>query len=136
MEKVRKIFATEQKGIPDWAVRIDKDARPFAEPIGKVPLDDKGYPDMDECQSRVFSIYYLSQVVGNAFQNFYDDVDGIATAFGKFWSTVASHFRDHNSVLAYELINEPVRVRKVSHQSGKETSLPIPGSFIPAKLNE
>jgi endoglycosylceramidase len=34
-------------------------------------------------------------------------VDGIRDAFGHFWGNVSKTFKDFDSVLGYEIINEP-----------------------------
>jgi len=57
--------------------------------------------------SRGFAEYYLSQQVGNAFQNFYDNTTGSQNHFVGFWQQVAGYFKNTDTVLGYELINEP-----------------------------
>jgi endoglycosylceramidase len=53
-----------------------------------------------------------SPAVNRAWNNFYDDTDGIRTAFTEMWGKVAEHFAGRPEVAGYDLLNEP------------ETSLP------------
>jgi len=53
-----------------------------------------------------------SPAVNRAWNNFYDDTDGIRTAFAATWGKVAEHFAGRPEVAGYDLLNEP------------ETSLP------------
>ncbi|WP_421119192.1 glycoside hydrolase family 5 protein [Aquihabitans daechungensis] len=53
-----------------------------------------------------------SPAVNRAWNHFYDDTDGIRTAFAAMWGKVAEHFAGQPEVAGYDLLNEP------------ETSLP------------
>ena len=53
-----------------------------------------------------------SPAVNRAWNNFYDDTDGIRTAFASMWGEVAGHFAGQPAVAGYDVLNEP------------ETSLP------------
>lgn len=53
-----------------------------------------------------------SPAVNRAWNNFYDDADGIRTAFADMWGEVAGHFAGRPEVAGFDLLNEP------------ETSLP------------
>jgi len=53
-----------------------------------------------------------SPAVNRAWNNFYDDTDGIRTAFASMWGKVAEHFAGRPEVAGFDLLNEP------------ETSLP------------
>lgn len=53
-----------------------------------------------------------SPAVNRAWNNFYDDQDGIRTAFAEMWGAVAAHFAGRPEVAGYDVLNEP------------ETSLP------------
>jgi endoglycosylceramidase len=46
-------------------------------------------------------------LIGNAFENLYQNVDGMADAWANFWRQLAVTVSDLPSVLGYELINEP-----------------------------
>lgn len=50
---------------------------------------------------------YFTSAVNNAFQNFYDNYNGTLDSWGKFWQLLANTFKDDDSVLGYELMNEP-----------------------------
>jgi endoglycosylceramidase len=53
-----------------------------------------------------------SPAVNRAWNHFYDDTDGIRTAFAAMWGKVAEHFAGRPEVAGYDVLNEP------------ETSLP------------
>ena len=50
---------------------------------------------------------YLTQAAGRTFQQLYDNVNGARRYFEEFWRTVANSFNSYDSVLGYEIINEP-----------------------------
>jgi len=50
---------------------------------------------------------YLAEVVGQAFQELYENTHGGLDAWTAFWHKVATVFHDKSAVLGYELMNEP-----------------------------
>eukprot|EP01133_Synstelium_polycarpum_P009145 gene9145-10729_t len=98
------------EGIPDWAVVVP-DTLDFPMPavgLKKYPVDNTTlYPDLETCLSKEFATYYFSDQVGQAFQSLYDNAEGIQDEFIKYWQALATTFVDTDSVLAYEIINEP-----------------------------
>ncbi|KAI9325712.1 glycoside hydrolase superfamily [Zopfochytrium polystomum] len=107
------------EGIPLWAVdissRLDRVGihRPnatvgFPQPAGApYELDENGIPSKEDCAKMSWSSYQLTYAAANAYQNLYDNINGIRDAFAKFWQTVALNFKDYPNILGYELINEP-----------------------------
>lgn len=102
------------EGVPDYVYETCVAAEPkgtkaFPLPVANqtFPVDSEGNPELDSCLERNFAAYYLSAEVGAAFQCLYDNVDGLWDAFAGYWTTVAQRFKDYDSVLGYELINEP-----------------------------
>jgi len=57
-----------------------------------------------------FARFYLASATNSAFQNLYDDKNGIRKSFGEFWQLVAKNFGKYPNVMGYELINEPVSI--------------------------
>jgi aryl-phospho-beta-D-glucosidase BglC (GH1 family) len=55
-----------------------------------------------------FARFYFASATNSAFQNLYDDKDGIRQSFGAFWQLVAKNFGKYSNVMGYELLNEPV----------------------------
>ena len=53
-----------------------------------------------------FALYYVSDAVGQAFEDFYQNTHGLADAFNAFWLSVATYFANNQFVLSYELLNE------------------------------
>lgn len=96
------------EGFPDWATPTDAEL-PFPLPVG-MPMPTNatnGYPDLDSCLQRQFAEYYFSDSVGHAFQGLYDNVNGLQDNLNLFWDQVSSIFNWSQSVIGYELINEP-----------------------------
>ena len=48
-----------------------------------------------------------SPAVNRAWNNFYDDVDGIRTSFAEMWGAVAARFSGRPEVAGYDVLNEP-----------------------------
>ena len=71
-------------------------------------LDPKtGYPYPEDCEKFSWGDYYFTEAAGQAFQNLYDNVDGLRDEWANFWKKTAYTFKEQASVLGYELINEP-----------------------------
>ena len=49
----------------------------------------------------------MTEEVSFGFGQFYNNVNGVADSFAKFWGFMASEFKQYDTVLGYELINEP-----------------------------
>ena len=97
------------EGAPDWAVLpFLNESAGFPVPIAPKPynLTSSGYPSREDCLSKGFALYYVSEAVGTAFQDFYDNTHGMQDAFAAYWTTVAKHFANNPYVLSYELLNE------------------------------
>lgn len=60
-----------------------------------------------EISSENWFLGYLTYSVSSAFQQFYDNVGGSIDNFVRFWTKIASTFKNNTNVLGYELINEP-----------------------------
>jgi endoglycosylceramidase len=55
---------------------------------------------------RQWGLNYMAEATGAAFQDIYDNVNGMRDHFATFWAKVATSFKDKN-ILGYEIINEP-----------------------------
>lgn len=99
------------EGMPDWIVDT-QDAKPFPFPLENVVdaykiNNETGYPDPEDCKKNDWGNYYFSEAVCKAFQNLYDNKNGLRDEWGKFWGKTAKVFHDNPNVIGYELINEP-----------------------------
>ena len=92
------------EGAPDWAVDPG-DAVEFPFPF-KFSFSGNR-PSQEECAEHTWSDYYITMGVGRAFQNIYNNTDGLLDSLAQFWKKTASEFSDVTSVIGYELINEP-----------------------------
>eukprot|EP01116_Phalansterium_solitarium_P023997 TRINITY_DN8650_c0_g1_i1.p1 TRINITY_DN8650_c0_g1~~TRINITY_DN8650_c0_g1_i1.p1 ORF type:complete len:444 (-),score=146.12 TRINITY_DN8650_c0_g1_i1:257-1588(-) len=94
-------------GTPMWAAVPAPDAKPFAEPIfAQQPIDNNtGYPT--ECGEHAWASYYFTEQCSTAFQNIYDNYDGLRDAFVGFWQRLAGQFANQSNILGLELMNEP-----------------------------
>jgi len=92
------------EGLPDWAVNYTD----FPSPLPwKISYDKNGYANLTDCNKHAFAQFYTTNNVRSAFENFYNDVDGIAESFTEFWKAIADFFKDEPNIIGYELINEP-----------------------------
>ena len=97
---------TEQfcgEGAPAWAINKE-DARSFPFPLSSSSLEHEQNTD---CSKHQWADYYIAEAVGVAFQNIYENKDNILDYLAAFWNKAAFEFKDRESVLGYELINEP-----------------------------
>jgi len=65
-----------------------------------------GTPEISQCLLNDFAKYYPTPTVGSAFQNFYDSAE-LHASFRKYWTLVAQTFQPYDTVLGYDLLNEP-----------------------------
>ncbi|TPX37193.1 hypothetical protein SmJEL517_g00817 [Synchytrium microbalum] len=100
------------EGLPLWAADpsykdTDKSGFPF--PLENRPwkTDENGIPSTEDCAKHNWPDYQTTVSGSQAYQNLYDDKDGIRTAFGLFWRKVASELLEFDNILGYDLINEP-----------------------------
>ena len=96
------------EGFPLWAANPGN-ARNFPEPLHEpFKLDPQtGLPSDEDCRKFSWSTYYLSEAASVAFQNLYNNTDGLLDSWAAFWGRAAEAFKDVDSVIGYELINEP-----------------------------
>mmetsp|Transcript_41352 Transcript_41352/g.48021 ORF Transcript_41352/g.48021 Transcript_41352/m.48021 type:complete len:499 (-) Transcript_41352:134-1630(-) len=96
------------EGVPLWAA-IPANNSLFPSPNGPAyTVNDEGIPLNSECLSKPWSEYYFTKAAGTAFQNLYDNQFGLRDSWAAFWKKVATSMSDlGNSVLGYELMNEP-----------------------------
>merc|ERR1719322_409307 len=50
---------------------------------------------------------YFTEEITTGFEQMYKNVQGVADDFAKFWRVVAERFASFDSVIGYELMNEP-----------------------------
>lgn len=96
------------EGFPNWAANPGN-AKNFPEPLHEpYELDPKtGLPSDEDCAKFSWASYYVSEAASVAFQNLYNNTDGLLDSWAAFWAKAAENFKDAPSVLGYELINEP-----------------------------
>ena len=88
-------FFGSYDGVPRWLIDL-------------LPPSDHPYPwPLDHVGEKNWTVGYLTQAVGSAFQGIYDNVAGSRDHMARFWTIVAGVFKSHVNVLGYELINEP-----------------------------
>jgi len=87
-------------GAPTWLIDLSNSSKKeFPWPLS--------WDGDDKCpSSRPWGQNYLAEATGAAFQDLYDNTNGMRDYFGKFWAKVASSFKNKN-ILGYEIINEP-----------------------------
>lgn len=98
------------EGMPDWAVRPHTSfLTKFPAPLWGISMeyDADGYPTLKSCLERDFGVYYATYAVMDAYQDLWDNWNGIGDAFADMWAHVADRFKDKQNVIGYEIINEP-----------------------------
>jgi hypothetical protein len=91
--------------IAGWASHFP--ANNFPLPIDQpYVVSDNNIPSPIDCTKHLWSDYYYADSVGIAFQNIYDNYDGLRDSFGNFWRHLASEFASYPNILGYELMNE------------------------------
>ncbi|KAG2377959.1 hypothetical protein C9374_008581 [Naegleria lovaniensis] len=96
------------EGFPRWAVQYSTPDFPY--PFNNIHLrinQTTHAPVVSDCLQHAFFQYYLTTAASNAFQNFYDNMNGVRDAFADFWKYSANYFKDEPNVLGLEIINEP-----------------------------
>jgi len=80
-------------GVPRWLINLTIPRHPYPWPL-KLPLSQWGFG-------------YLTEAVGQAFQELYQNTRGGRDAWAAAWKGVAQVFRSDSEILGYELLNEP-----------------------------
>lgn len=93
-QDVLSSYFCEYDGAPTWLVDLSTSS-----------THDFPWPLPGECSDRPWGSNYLSEDCGAAFQDLYDNVNGMRDHFATFWGKVANAFKDKN-ILGYEIINE------------------------------
>ncbi|CAB3989848.1 endoglycoceramidase-like [Paramuricea clavata] len=96
------------EGFPDWTIdpEIAKSFPfPLHEPYKLDPTTN--LPSSADCSRFSWATYYLTEAVGQSFENLYTNVNGLRDEWAKFWVKTAQTFKSHTNVMGYELLNEP-----------------------------
>jgi endoglycosylceramidase len=88
-------YFCEYDGAPTWLVDLSTSSE-HAFP----------WPLAGECSDRPWGSNYLAEATGAAFQDLYDNVNGMRDHFSRFWKKIAISFKE-KKLLGYEIINEP-----------------------------
>lgn len=64
------------------------------------------WPLAGDC-SRFWMDNAFGEALGQAYQDFYDNHNGMRDVFVTFWERAAQHFQNRSEIMGYELINEP-----------------------------
>lgn len=96
------------EGLPKWAVNTGN-AKNFSEPLHEPFIVDPktGMPTDEDCAKFFWSDYFFTEATCVAFQNLYNNTDGLLDSWAAFWAKTASGFKNFSYVIGYELINEP-----------------------------
>jgi endoglycosylceramidase len=61
------------------------------------------WPFQHKFEPQEWALSYLTEAVGTAFQQLYDNEAGARDAMTSFWTKIASVFVNHASILGYEV---------------------------------
>jgi endoglycosylceramidase len=103
------------EGTPDWMLNMSSlNAMAMPRPLTLAPIDIDpvtGHPvscaALGPLKFIGWSEWKLTDACGKAYQQLYDGVGPMAEKFAEHWQTVATRFKGHPGVIAYELMNEP-----------------------------
>lgn len=93
-QDVLSSYFCEYDGAPTWLVDLSTSS-----------THEFPWPLPGECSDRPWGSNYLAEETGAAFQDLYDNVNGMRDHFAQFWGKVASSLKDKD-ILGYEIINE------------------------------
>ena len=82
-------------GVPLWVINKSSSRHAFPWPL------------TGPCSDRNWETNLLSEAVAKAYQDLYDNHNGMLDDFVRFWEFTAKQFANNPNVLGYELINEP-----------------------------
>ena len=86
-------------GVPLWVVNKSTAKHAFPWPLGP--------PGVRNCSSRGWMINSLTEAAAHAYQDLYDNTNGMLDDMAAFWRKSAEVWRGNPNILGYELINEP-----------------------------
>ena len=86
-------------GVPLWVVNKSTPKHAFPWPLGT--------PGVRNCSSRGWMINSLTEAAAHAYQDLFDNTNGMLDDMAAFWKKSAEVWRGNPNVLGYELINEP-----------------------------
>jgi len=104
------------EGTPDWMLNISTlKAMAFPRPAAgfkEISINpNTGHPSscgpIGTLKFIGWSEFYMTDECGKAFQQLYDGNGVMADAFAAYWKEIATRFKGHPGVMAYELLNEP-----------------------------
>ena len=97
-----KLYCGE--GIPAWAI----ERQPFPTPLNAdIKYGKDGFPTLESCVKLPFGRYYWSDALQQAFQDLYDNKNGVKDAFANMWQHVAAEVGGYDNVIGYEILNQP-----------------------------
>jgi len=82
-------------------------AKPFPAPKENPAVNSSGFPSLEDCLKTPFQDYYATYQVGALWRSLYETGSALNSGFLRFWSAVATEFKNVDHVLGYDLLNEP-----------------------------
>ena len=93
-------------GVPDWVPQPPEFNFPYPLEV-EYEVDENGYPSREDCDSVQWPNYHFSTSLSHSVGRLYKNYDGLMDKFAAFWGLVAQTFADRDSVIGYEIMNEP-----------------------------
>ena len=93
-------------GVPDWVPQPPEFNFPYPIEV-EYEVDENGYPSREDCDSVQWPNYHFTTSLSHSVGNLYKNYDGLLDKFAAFWGLVAQTFADRDSVIGYEIMNEP-----------------------------
>lgn len=95
------------EGIPSWAIYSQNNTHRFPYPIDKNYKFINNIPTKEDCARHNWINYQFTLDASRAYQDLYDNNNGLKYKFINFWKIIAKHFQNCSNCIGYELMNEP-----------------------------
>eukprot|EP00928_Gymnodinium_smaydae_P041257 TRINITY_DN27933_c0_g1_i3.p1 TRINITY_DN27933_c0_g1~~TRINITY_DN27933_c0_g1_i3.p1 ORF type:complete len:575 (-),score=99.62 TRINITY_DN27933_c0_g1_i3:157-1833(-) len=82
-------------------------AFPFPLSLKAMPLNESGYPPLEECLKLDFGVYYATEKVGAVWNELYRRGSALNAGAMRYWKAVADAMKARPEIMGYELMNEP-----------------------------
>lgn len=76
--------------------------------------DKNGNPEISECLTKMFALYYATPEAADGFQRIYENLYGYQDRFAEFWNVTSKFFAGNPYVVGYDMINEPLAANMVT----------------------
>jgi len=92
-------------------------------------MDSNDDPEVADCQTKNFAMFYNTRESMNSFSALYDNVEGLTDKWVEYWNQTSAAFANNPYVIGYDPLNEPY-----PGNFARDDKLLIPGHLDAVKL--